>query len=140
MSTDEVAASVDTQRVPGDSAPVPLRQLALAAGVDTAVVVVFAAVGRRNHDRADSISGLIETAGPFVLGLGLAWTLWRVWRRPTSVRIGLAVWLTTVVVGMSLRRVVFGDGTATAFVIVAAAFLALLVAWRLLAQLAVRTR
>ncbi len=38
----------------------------------------------------------------------------------------------TLVAGMVLRNVVFGDGTATSFVIVAALFLALfLIGWRL---------
>jgi hypothetical protein len=57
--------------------------------------------------------------------------LLRAWRRPTEWRTGLGIWATTLVAGMVLRNVAFGDGTATSFVIVAAAFLALfLVGWR----------
>ncbi|WP_369688382.1 DUF3054 family protein [Actinomadura macra] len=46
---------------------------------------------------------------------------------------GVGVWLVTVAVGMVLR-VVSGQGTAFAFVVVALAFLALvLLGWRLVA-------
>ena len=54
---------------------------------------------------------------------------------PTSHRFGVVAWLTTLVVGMALRRTVFGRGTAIAFVIVATLFLALfLVGWRAAAR------
>ena len=89
------------------------------------------AIGRREHERDSAIAGLIETAAPFLLALALAWVLLRAWQRPTDWRTGLGIWATTLVAGMVLRNVVFDDGTATAFVIVAAAFLALfLVGWR----------
>ena len=56
----------------------------------------------------------------------------RAWRHPTDWRTGIGVWVITLVAGMLLRNLVFGDGTATSFIIVAAAFLALfLVGWRL---------
>jgi hypothetical protein len=43
--------------------------------------------------------------------------------------------LTTIVLGMLLRNIVFDDGTATAFIIVATVFLGtLLNGWRLLAR------
>jgi len=51
---------------------------------------------------------------------------------------GLVVWLCTVALGMILR-VVSGQGTAVAFIIVAVAFLGLfLLGWRVLARLLTR--
>jgi hypothetical protein len=107
------------------------RRVPLAVGIDVFSVTLFVAIGRREHERGSSITGLIETAAPFLLALALAWLLLRAWRRPTEWHTGLGIWATTLVAGMVLRNVVFGDGTATSFVIVAAAFLALfLVGWR----------
>lgn len=106
------------------------RSLPAAAAIDTAIVIAFVTIGRRNHDRDEAVSGLIGTAAPFVIALVAAWLIWRVWQRPTSLLAGVQVWLTTVVGGMVLRRFVFDDGTATSFVIVATVFLGLLVAWR----------
>ena len=58
--------------------------------------------------------------------------LTRAWRRPAAVRgVGVPVWLCTVALGMVLRALT-GAGTATSFVVVAAAVLGvLLVGWRL---------
>ncbi|NND76097.1 MAG: DUF3054 domain-containing protein [Ilumatobacter sp.] len=107
------------------------RRTPLAAGLDTAIVVAFVAIGRRNHDEDEAVSGLISTAAPFLLALAVAWAVWRVWHQPTGVITGARVWATTVVLGMLLRRVLFDDGTATAFVVVATVFLGvLLVGWR----------
>lgn len=107
------------------------RRIPLAVGLDVFSVTLFVAIGRREHERDSAISGLIETAAPFLLALALGWVLLRAWRRPTEWRTGVGIWATTLVAGMVLRNLVFGDGTATSFVIVAAAFLALfLVGWR----------
>jgi hypothetical protein len=55
----------------------------------------------------------------------------RAWRRPTKVTTGVLIWPITVLVGMIVRNLVFDDGTATSFVIVATVFLgACLVGWR----------
>ena len=108
------------------------RRTPLAAGLDTFVVVLFVAIGRREHERDSAIAGLIETAAPFLIALALAWLVLRVWKRPTEWRTGVGVWAIVVVAGMLLRNLVFDDGTATAFVIVATLFLALfIVGWRL---------
>ena len=107
------------------------RRVPLAVGIDVFSVTLFVAVGRREHERDSAIAGLIDTAAPFLLALALAWVLLRAWRRPTEWRTGIGIWAITLVAGMLLRNLVFGDGTATSFVIVAASFLALfLVGWR----------
>jgi hypothetical protein len=108
------------------------NRLPLALGLDTFAVVLFVAVGRREHERDSAIAGLIGTAAPFLIALALAWLVVRIWQRPVDWRAGVGVWAITLVAGMLLRNLVFGDGTATSFVIVAAAFLALfLIGWRL---------
>jgi hypothetical protein len=108
------------------------RRLPLALGIDVFSVTLFVSVGRREHDREPGLSGLIDTAAPFLIALAFAWLVLRVWQRPTDWRTGIGVWAITLVAGMVLRSAVFDDGTATSFIVVAAAFLALfLIGWRL---------
>ena len=117
------------------------RRLPLALGLDTFFVVLFVAVGRREHERDSAIAGLIGTAAPFVIALAIAWLAVRAWQHPTTWTTGIGIWAITLVVGMLLRTLVFDDGTATSFVIVATAFLALfLIGWRLVYGLFERRR
>lgn len=112
-----------------------LRRVETAVGFDVFVVVVFVAIGRRNHDESPGVAGLVDTAAPFVIGLALAWLAARVWKQPVSARTGLIVWVTTVAVGMLCRRLFFDEGTALSFVIVASVFLGtFLNGWRFVAR------
>lgn len=98
---------------------------------DAVAIVAFIVVGRRNHHDAVDASGVVGTAAPFLLALGLGWLVLRLWRHPTSTTWALALWAITLTVGMVLRKVIWDDGTATAFVIVAGvATFVLLVGWR----------
>ena len=111
----------------------------VAAAIDTAIVVAFVSIGRRNHDEDEAISGVVETAAPFLIALAVAWVVWRVWLAPDQIMTGVRVWATTVVLGMLLRNLVFGDGTATSFMIVATVFLGtFLVGWRAVASALLR--
>jgi hypothetical protein len=98
---------------------------------DVAAILVFALIGRANHDESVGPHGIWHTAWPFLLGaaLGLAATAYaRV--APTAVRAGVRVWVWTLVIGMVVRAAT-GAGTAVAFVIVAAIVLAVfLIGWR----------
>ena len=109
------------------------RRVPLAVGLDTFAVVLFVALGRREHERGSSISGLIETAAPFLIAL-VAGVARPPHLEPTD-RLAIGhrrVGRSTLGVGMAVRAIVFGDGTAMSFVIVAALFLALtLIGWRL---------
>ena len=116
------------------------RALPIAAAIDAAIVVAFIAIGRRNHDRDVAVASLVNTAAPFVISLGIAWVAWRVWQHPTSIRSGVKVWLTTVTLGMLLRKFIFGEGTAASFVVVATVFLSLLLDWRVVRTLRRRRR
>lgn len=107
------------------------RELGLAVGLDVFSVVLFVAIGRREHDQSGAFAAVLETAAPFLIGLAVAWMLTRAWRRPTKVITGIVIWPVTVLVGMLVRNLVLDRGTATAFVIVTTAFLgACFVGWR----------
>jgi hypothetical protein len=102
-----------------------------AVVADVVAVTAFITVGRRNHDESVDASGVVGTAAPFLLALAVGWLVLRLWRRPTSTEWALGLWAITLSLGMVLRKVVFDDGTATAFVIVAGvALFVLLVGWR----------
>ena len=107
------------------------RRLALAVGFDVFFVVLFVAIGRRNHDEGSAFADVLKTGAPFLIGLSAAWAVVRAWRNPVAVLTGVAIWPVTVLVGMVARRLLFDRGTATAFVVVATLFLgAALVGWR----------
>jgi len=109
----------------------PRHAWATAVAADAVAIVLFAWIGRANHDESTTARGIWHTAWPFLLGaaLGLAATAYaRV--SPTAVRAGVRVWVWTLVIGMVVRAAT-GAGTAVAFVIVAAIVLAvLLIGWR----------
>ena len=103
----------------------------VALVLDVACVLVFVIIGRDSHAKGESVAGIASTAWPFLCGLGAGWLAARAWRRPLALpTAGIAAWLGTVAVGMVLR-VVSGQGTAVAFIIVALVFLGLfLLGWR----------
>lgn len=119
------------------------RLVASALAVDVVLVVAFAALGRRTHDDGDVLGpgglGLAQTAWPFLVALAVGWAVARAWRRPLApLRSGLPIWVTTVVGGL-LLRLVSGQGTAPAFIVVATLTLGLLlVGWRAVAALVAR--
>jgi hypothetical protein len=107
------------------------RTAVLAFAADVVCIVVFVAIGRRNHAGGVTLVGVVQTAWPFLAGLAAAWLMFRAWRAPTAVRpTGIAVWLSTVAIGMGLRAGT-GAGIALSFIAVATAFTgALLLGWR----------
>ncbi|WP_458041722.1 MULTISPECIES: DUF3054 domain-containing protein [Bacteria] len=112
------------------------RHVVLAFIADVLLVVVFAAIGRASHDEGvfgPGGGGLLETSWPFLVALVAGWLITLAWRRPFApVRTGLGMWIITVIGGMVLRAV-SGQGTALAFIIVAAVtLLVLLVGWRMM--------
>jgi Protein of unknown function (DUF3054) len=109
--------------------------------VDVIGVLVFCAVGRRSHAEGLTLSGVAETAWPFLTGTAVGWLVSRAWRQPTAVvPTGVVVWLSTVVVGMLLRKV-SSAGVAASFVVVASTVTALLLlGWRAAVTLSARRR
>lgn len=109
--------------------------LAAALAADVAVVLLFAAVGRRSHGEAGALAGLATTAWPFLAGLALSWLVVaaRRWHPLAVAPAGLAVWAGALV-GGHLLRLASGQGSAGSFVVVSAVVLVvLLLGWRALA-------
>jgi hypothetical protein len=108
----------------------------LATVADLCCVLAFVIIGRASHAKGESLSGIASTAWPFLAGLAGGWLATRAWRRPLALSpAGLGAWLGAAGLGMVLR-VVAGQGTAVAFVLVALAFLGLfLLGWRAAARI-----
>jgi predicted permease len=105
-------------------------QILPAIAVDVICILIFAIVGRSSHQEATDLLGVAHTAWPFLAGCLVGTLLGRTWRHPFSLRSGVAVWIGTVVVGMSLRLLT-DAGVQPSFVIVASCVLALfLIGWR----------
>ncbi len=114
-------------------------RLRVALALDIAVVVLFVAIGRRNHDEGSGAGEVIRIAAPFLVGLAAGWIVARAWRRPFDVAAGVTIWIVTIVLGMVLRNTLFDRGTAFSFIVVASVFTGvLLLGWRLVARRATR--
>jgi Protein of unknown function (DUF3054) len=113
-----------------------------AIAADVAAVVLFAAVGRNAHDERSGAAAVLTIAAPFLVGLAVGWIANPgVRRQPFALRAGVAVWLTTVAIGLVLRRTVWDRGTAFSFVLVTTVVLgALIVGWRAMGVFAHRRR
>jgi hypothetical protein len=117
------------------------RLAAYALGLDVLSVMVFVAVGRRSHEGDSALVGALETAAPFLIGVGVAWLTVRAWRWPFAVLTGLVIWPIALLVGMICRNLIFGRSTPASFVIVATIFLGLcFVGWRMAARVLARRR
>jgi len=114
--------------------PAHAATIALAAGLDAACVLAFVAIGRHAHHDGETAAGIWHTAWPFLTGLAVGLAAVRFWRQPLAIgRAGVGAWVGAAGVGM-LIRVLAGQGTAAAFILVATAFLGLfLVGWRAVA-------
>src|SRR5436309_8223631 len=113
-----------------------VRRALIALSTDIVCVIVFSTIGRRSHAEGLTVAGIAQTAWPFLAGSGVGWLLIGGWRRPfTVIPTGIAVWVSTVVVGMLLRKAT-SAGVQTSFVVVASiATAVLLLGWRAVAAL-----
>jgi hypothetical protein len=108
------------------------RRVAIAAVADIVCILVFVALGRRNHDEGETVDGILTVAAPFLIALVVGWIVARAWTRPMQVEAAFIIWPVTVVVGVVLRHFVFDRGTALPFIIVATIVTGVfLVGWRL---------
>ncbi len=110
-----------------------------AAALDAGAILVFAAVGRANHDEGvlgENGVGLLTTAWPFLVGAALGWVIAKGWTKPCAWRpTGVIVWASALVGGM-LLRLASGQGVQVSFVIVAGLVLAaFLMGWRVISGL-----
>ncbi|HEY5303647.1 MAG TPA: DUF3054 domain-containing protein [Acidimicrobiales bacterium] len=109
--------------------------------LDLIFILIFVGIGRTTHDHGVNAGGMVSTTWPFAVGLVVGWTVvsWRHRRGDTPLN-GFFIVLITVALGMVLR-VLSGQGTAVAFIIVAVTFLTLfLVGWRLVTAWVLRPR
>ena len=118
-----------------------MRSARLAVILDCCCVLAFVIIGRADHTRGESLAGIASTAWPFLAGLAGGWLAARAWRQPFRLwPAGVGAWLGAVALGM-LFRVVSGQGTAVAFIVVALAFLGVfLLGWRWVRLAALRRR
>jgi hypothetical protein len=107
---------------------------ALGVLADVCCVLEFVVIGRASHSDGETLAGIASTAWPFLAGLACGEVAARSWRQPLAlVPAGVGAWLGAVVVGQGLR-VLAGQGTAPAFIVVSLVFLgAFLLGWRLAA-------
>lgn len=106
-----------------------------ALGIDMAVALVFAIIGRASHGSELSLTGIAQTAWPFVVaaiaGSLLAWRF----GRDSWWQAGLIAWAVTLLGGVGLR-LLGGETAQLPFVVVTAAVLALLLfGWRAIAAI-----
>lgn len=112
-------------------------RIALGLAYDTALICIFAAIGRRSHAENGALLSVLTTAWPFLAGMATGWliSLFALRRTPLTVRDGIPVWLGAVTIGMVLRGLTHA-GTAFSFIVVAALFLGvMLLGWRVVAML-----
>ena len=107
---------------------------ALSLLADACCVLAFVVIGRASHSDGESLAGVASTAWPFLAGLACGEVAARAWRRPLAlVPAGVGAWLGAVLVGQALR-VLAGQGTALAFIVVSLLFLGVfLLGWRVAA-------
>jgi len=115
------------------------RTMAAAVSLDVAAVVAFAAVGRSSHAEGVTLSGVSETAFPFLVGLGIGWAVARGWRAPDALLpTGVAVWAGAVAGGLVLRWAT-GNPPPLSFAVVTAVFVGTCVlGWRAASALRAR--
>jgi hypothetical protein len=95
--------------------------------VDILAVLIFVVVGRRNHDEANTVAGILQTSAPFLISLAVAWLALRLLKIRRRITMALFVWAVTVGGGLTLRNVAFGDGTALSFIVVTTITLGVLI-------------
>jgi hypothetical protein len=113
----------------------PRRIPALAFAADVIAVVVFAAVGRISHAESESLSGLLATAAPFLIGLVASWATPVVRAHPVGIRAGAVVLAGTAVLGLLLRAAFTGRLPLTFAVVTVVSLAVLLIGWRTLSLL-----
>jgi Protein of unknown function (DUF3054) len=98
-------------------------------GVDVVAIVLFAVLGRRNHDEGTALTGVLVVAWPFLAGWTIAWFSTRLDRRPESAAGALRALVVAIPIAL-LLRVATDRGIAPAFIVVACVFLGLVLVGR----------
>lgn len=96
-----------------------IQKWPLWAATDLVLIILFALLGRREHEHALSIVGILMTALPFLI----AYVIMTLLSKPNKTinklfPVGLLVWIGTVALGLALR-IALGSTAAVPFIIVA---------------------
>ena len=97
--------------------------------VDALAILLFAALGRRNHDEGSTVTGVLVVAWPFLAGWTIAWFATRLRRHPRAPAAAARALALAIPVAL-LLRVATGRGIAPAFIVVAIVFLGLVLVGR----------
>lgn len=96
-----------------------IRKWPLWMAIDVVLIVLFALLGRREHEHALSVGGILMTALPFLIAYAAMTLLSRPWSTINKLfPAGVLVWIGTVAAGLALR-IAFGSTAAVPFIIVA---------------------
>ncbi|MGJ3403008.1 DUF3054 domain-containing protein [Glutamicibacter sp. Je.9.36] len=96
-----------------------IRKWPLWMAVDVVLIVLFALLGRREHEHALSIGGILMTALPFLVAYVVVTLLSKPWTTINNLfPVGVLVWVVTVAAGLALR-VAMDSTAALPFIIVA---------------------
>jgi hypothetical protein len=98
-------------------------------GIDVIAIVVFALLGRRNHDDGTALTGVLVVSWPFLVGWTIAWFATRLHRRPDSAAGALRALVVAIPIALALR-VATDRGIAPAFIVVACVFLGVVLVGR----------
>ena len=114
-----------------------MRAVIVSGVAEVVSVLVFVVIGRHTHHDRMTAGGVWSTSWPFLAGLAAGLFAARAWRQPLAlVPTGISAWLGAAVLGMGIR-IVAGQGTAPAFIVVTLIVLAFFVlGWRLVVQFA----
>lgn len=120
----------------------PSRAILVSVAIDILAVLVFSALGRMIHHESLSLSGVLGTAWPFLIGLALGWgALVTLHLHPRSRTAAFFPIAGTVLFGLLLRALAQGDQTPVSFVVVTVVVTtAFLLGWRFLDLMARRRR
>jgi hypothetical protein len=115
------------------------KQVGFAALADVLLIVIFVSIGLHAHGHHETVSNLASVSGPFLLGAVVGWGVLRTWRNPFDpLRAGALVAVIAVAIGQ-IVRVIVGQGTAVAFILVSLVVLiAFLAGWRILLAVLMR--
>jgi hypothetical protein len=97
--------------------------------IDALAILLFAALGRRNHDEGSTIAGILVVAWPFLAGWTLAWFATRLRQHPRAPAAAARALALALPIAL-LLRVATGRGIAPAFIVVAIVFLGLVLVGR----------
>jgi hypothetical protein len=110
-----------------------------ALALDLALIVLFAALGRREHTEGNGAAATLRVAAPFLIGWVVGGAAARLYRRPLHPAAAARAWAVALPLGFALRAA-GGRGLELSFMVVALLVLgALLIGWRAI-WWALRTR